>query len=181
MTRVSEQVEDDHGQTWNKRRGGIVSGLILTLMLSGAATRPLSRNEKAFYADPQLVAFVRPGLTIKITSAADRAGWDDHCRLFPYGPARGAPGSHRSIDARRNFAQLRRRLYPGRPTAVRRLHYPERDRRGLRNGDPGGLGDQWRFHRGWERLPIHVLHTCAFGFRPGNHAHDRHLWIAGLD
>ncbi len=46
-----------------------VSGLILTLMLSGAATRPFRRNEKAFYADPKLVAFVRPGLTIKITSA----------------------------------------------------------------------------------------------------------------
>ncbi len=47
-----------------------VTGLILTLMLSGAATRTFRRNEKAFYADPKVVAFVRPGLTIKITSAA---------------------------------------------------------------------------------------------------------------
>jgi hypothetical protein len=47
-----------------------VSGLILTLMLSGAGTRPFRRNEKAFYADQKLVAFVRPGLTIKITAAA---------------------------------------------------------------------------------------------------------------
>jgi len=46
-----------------------LSGLILTLILSGAATRPFSQNQKALYADPKLVAFVRPGLTIKITSA----------------------------------------------------------------------------------------------------------------
>ncbi len=47
-----------------------VTGLILTLLLSGASTTPFRRNEKAFYADPKLVLFVRPGLTIKITSAA---------------------------------------------------------------------------------------------------------------
>jgi OmcA/MtrC family decaheme c-type cytochrome len=47
-----------------------VSGLVLTLILSGAVTRPFQRNQKAFYADPRLVAFVRPGLTIKITAAA---------------------------------------------------------------------------------------------------------------
>jgi len=47
-----------------------LSGLLLTLIVSGAVTRPFSRNQKAFYADPKLVAFVQPGLTIKITSAA---------------------------------------------------------------------------------------------------------------
>src|SRR3954466_13084633 len=45
-------------------------GLLLTLIMGGAVTRPLNRNQKAFYADPRLVAFVRPGLLIKITSAA---------------------------------------------------------------------------------------------------------------
>src|SRR3954451_16389512 len=47
-----------------------LGGLILTLILNGAVTRPLERNQKAFYADPRVVAFVRPGLLIKITSAA---------------------------------------------------------------------------------------------------------------
>ena len=122
-----------------------LSGLLLTLILSGAATRPFSRNQKAFYADPKLVAFVRPGLTIKITSAGDRPGWDDHCGLFAHRPARSAPGSHRSIDARRDLAQLHRRLHPGRPATVCRLHHPERDRRRLRNGDAGGRRDRTAF------------------------------------
>src|SRR5436305_719115 len=47
-----------------------LSGLLLTLILSGAATRQFSRNEKAFYGEPKLVAFVQPGLKIKIVSAA---------------------------------------------------------------------------------------------------------------
>src|ERR1043166_8213170 len=45
------------------------SGLVLTLMMIGAAKKPLPRNQKASYADPKMVAFVRPGLVIKITSA----------------------------------------------------------------------------------------------------------------
>jgi hypothetical protein len=44
--------------------------LVATIILGGAVTRPLTRHHKAFYADPNLVAFVRPGLIIKITSAA---------------------------------------------------------------------------------------------------------------
>src|SRR5436190_18641442 len=41
----------------------------MALILGGAANTPLNKNQKAFYADAQLVAFVRPGLVIKITSA----------------------------------------------------------------------------------------------------------------
>jgi OmcA/MtrC family decaheme c-type cytochrome len=41
----------------------------VSLLLAGAAIRPFTRNQKAFYADHQLVAFVRPGLVIKIQSA----------------------------------------------------------------------------------------------------------------
>src|SRR3954452_12500653 len=52
------------------RSAAAVGGLIVTLIMSGAVTRPLNRNQKAFYVDPKLVAFVRPGLLIKITSAA---------------------------------------------------------------------------------------------------------------
>ena len=46
-----------------------VSGLALTLILTGATTSPFSKRHKAFYADQSLVAFVRPGLVITITSA----------------------------------------------------------------------------------------------------------------
>ena len=49
------------------RRAVVFSGM--ALMLSGAAQAPLSKNQKAFYADATLVAFVRPGLVVKITAA----------------------------------------------------------------------------------------------------------------
>ncbi len=39
------------------------------MSLSSAPRRPYSRHEKAFYADPALVAFVNPGLTITANSA----------------------------------------------------------------------------------------------------------------
>src|SRR5689334_23138430 len=52
-------------------RGAVAfGGLTACLFLSGAPANPYRRNEKAFYADPKIVAFVRPGLTIKITGAA---------------------------------------------------------------------------------------------------------------
>ncbi|HEY1342681.1 MAG TPA: OmcA/MtrC family decaheme c-type cytochrome [Bryobacteraceae bacterium] len=41
----------------------------MTLILAGATHPPFSKNQKALYADPHLVAFVRPGLAIKISSA----------------------------------------------------------------------------------------------------------------
>ena len=41
----------------------------LTLVLTGATDVPFTRNQKAFYANSSVVAFVRPGLAIKITSA----------------------------------------------------------------------------------------------------------------
>jgi OmcA/MtrC family decaheme c-type cytochrome len=51
------------------KRVAAIGGLVLTLMLTGATTNPFSKNHKARYADPSLVAFVRPGLVITITSA----------------------------------------------------------------------------------------------------------------
>ena len=50
-----------------KRSVAALSALCLVLT-AATPVRP-DRNEKAFYADPTLVAFVRPGLVIKITSA----------------------------------------------------------------------------------------------------------------
>jgi OmcA/MtrC family decaheme c-type cytochrome len=39
------------------------------LILGGAVIPPLNKHQKAYYADAKVVAFVRPGLVIKITSA----------------------------------------------------------------------------------------------------------------
>src|ERR1051326_1701686 len=50
-----------------RKAAAIFSGL--TLILTGATNPTYTRNQKAFYADANLVAFVRPGLVIKITSA----------------------------------------------------------------------------------------------------------------
>ena len=41
----------------------------LTVLVAASTEGLLRRNEKATYADPRVVAFVRPGLVIKITSA----------------------------------------------------------------------------------------------------------------
>jgi OmcA/MtrC family decaheme c-type cytochrome len=49
------------------RRAALLSGL--ALLLTGATHAPLGKNQKAFYADPRVIAFVRPGLVITITSA----------------------------------------------------------------------------------------------------------------
>src|ERR1051326_6452238 len=43
--------------------------LTSTIILSGAVTLPFNRHQRAFFAEPKVVAFVRPGLTIKITGA----------------------------------------------------------------------------------------------------------------
>ena len=53
-------------QAWQKWRP-VFGGL--TLVLTGATQCRFNRNQKAFYADSRLVAFVRPGLAIKIASA----------------------------------------------------------------------------------------------------------------
>jgi OmcA/MtrC family decaheme c-type cytochrome len=53
--------------TPGKRCAAALSGL--TLILAGATNAPFNKHEKAFYANPDAVAFVRPGLVITITSA----------------------------------------------------------------------------------------------------------------
>jgi OmcA/MtrC family decaheme c-type cytochrome len=55
--------------TLGPKRVAAVGGLVLALMLSGAPPERFNRTQKAFYADANLVAYVRPGLLIKITSA----------------------------------------------------------------------------------------------------------------
>ncbi|MEO8592637.1 MAG: OmcA/MtrC family decaheme c-type cytochrome [Candidatus Solibacter sp.] len=41
----------------------------MALILTGATTVPFSRNQKAMFADPKVVAFVRPGLVVTIAAA----------------------------------------------------------------------------------------------------------------
>jgi len=48
----------------------LIAGLAVTLALAGSATGPYRKNQKAFYADPKTIAFVRPGLVITIVSAS---------------------------------------------------------------------------------------------------------------
>ena len=51
------------------RSAAISGGLILALVLTGATTGSFNKNQKAFYAEANAVAFVRPGLVISIASA----------------------------------------------------------------------------------------------------------------
>ena len=59
------QVRATHGI----RIAATLGTLILTLGLTGSTTQPLKNSQKAFFADASWVAFVRPGLVVKITSA----------------------------------------------------------------------------------------------------------------
>ena len=61
--------EEHHGETMIRKTVAASGGLVLTLMLTGATTNPFTKNQKARYADPSVVAFVRPGLVFKIQSA----------------------------------------------------------------------------------------------------------------
>ncbi|HTP85694.1 MAG TPA: OmcA/MtrC family decaheme c-type cytochrome [Bryobacteraceae bacterium] len=49
---------------------GALIALAGTLALTGAQKQVYSKRDRAFYADPALVDFVRPGLVVKINSAA---------------------------------------------------------------------------------------------------------------
>ncbi len=49
--------------------GAVLIAAAVALSLSSATRKPYSRHEKAFYADPGLVEFVSPGLTITVNSA----------------------------------------------------------------------------------------------------------------
>ncbi len=93
-------------------------GLVLSLILSGAVTRSFQRNQKAFYADPNLAAFVRPGLTIKITSAA--IAQDGLITVvFSLTDPQGLPLDRTGVfNSRSNLAQLYRRAYPFRPDPI---------------------------------------------------------------
>ena len=93
-----------------------LGGLLLTLILSGAATRPFNRNQKAFYADPKLVGVRAARLDDQDHIGRDRPGRHDHVVLFPHGPARSASlGSHRSLRRPAHLGQLHRGLHPGGP------------------------------------------------------------------
>jgi OmcA/MtrC family decaheme c-type cytochrome len=48
----------------------VLLSVAVAMSLTSAPRRPYSRHEKAFYADAQTVQFVRPGLTITISSAS---------------------------------------------------------------------------------------------------------------
>jgi OmcA/MtrC family decaheme c-type cytochrome len=52
-----------------RRSAAMFGGLILALVLTGATRESFNKNQRAFYADPKVVAFVRPGLVITIGSA----------------------------------------------------------------------------------------------------------------
>ncbi len=56
-------------EKWQRflRGAGLAAAVVVSL--SSAPRKPYSRHEKAFYADPALVAFVNPGLTITANSA----------------------------------------------------------------------------------------------------------------
>jgi hypothetical protein len=74
----------------------------LVLILTGATITPYHRNQRAFYVDPKLAAFVRPGLLIKINSA--QVARNHQYRLYSHRPTGTAVRSDRSRDTRSDFS-----------------------------------------------------------------------------
>ncbi len=58
------------GVTRTVRFAAIAAVVLGSVALVSAPTPPFTKHEKAFFADPSIVAFVRPGLVVKIESAA---------------------------------------------------------------------------------------------------------------
>src|SRR5947209_1420980 len=94
MANISSPNAKDGGKTalmTFKRVSKHAAALVgMALILTGATTVPLSRIQKAMFADPKLFAFVRPGLVITI--AADRVAQDGTISVdFRLTDTKGAP------------------------------------------------------------------------------------------
>ena len=112
-------------------------GLILALVLTGAPTGSFNRNQKAFYADANTVSFVRPGLVISIVSA-DIAQDGTISTVFSVTDPKGAPLDPTGVSTPGAVALNFIAATSRRENAVCRLHYPQRDRSGLRHGNSSG-------------------------------------------
>lgn len=51
-------------------RGAAVAAVLGSALLLSNSQTPFTRHQKAFYADPQVVDFVRPGLVVQVSSAS---------------------------------------------------------------------------------------------------------------
>ena len=51
-------------------RGAAVAAVLGSALLLSSSETPFTRHQKAFYAEPQLVNFVRPGLVVRVSSAS---------------------------------------------------------------------------------------------------------------
>ena len=156
-------------------------GLALTLILSGAVTRPYHRNQKAFYADPKLVAFVRPGLTIKITSAAiaqDGTITVNYSLNGPPGPSFGPHGRTTPGSISTTFIAA---YIPAGQTQY--VDYVTRMQTGAVSGTVTQAAGENNgvFTAVGDGVPVHVHDQGSGGLQRCGHPYDRHLRIAESD
>jgi len=77
--------------------GGVVALLVSSVALVSAPKPVFNKHQKAFYADPSVLAFVRPGLTTKIQSAV--IGSDGTISVtFSLSDPRGLPLDRAGVD-----------------------------------------------------------------------------------
>ena len=114
-----------------------MSGLAMSLIMTGATTYRFSKQQKAYYADPNLAAFVRPGLVITITSAEAAQDGTISVVFNLKDPAGATLDRAGDVYSRYNRSQLHRRIHPRRSAAVCGLHYPQSDRGGIWDRNPG--------------------------------------------
>ena len=159
----------------------VAGGLALTLILTAATTSRFSKHEKAFYADANTVAFVRPGLVIAITSA-EIATDGTISVVFSLRDPAGAPLDRAGISTPGaiglNF--IAAYIPQGQQQYVDYITRSA-DWRRVWDSYPGGRRVERCFCRRRRRLPLHLRYEGAVGLRPDDDSHNRYLWITRPD
>lgn len=82
------------------RIAAVLAALVLCAVLVSAPSSPFTEKDKAYYADPNMVNFVRPGLQFKILSAEIATDGTIRARFRVTDPRGFAPRQTRRYDAR---------------------------------------------------------------------------------
>ena len=158
----------------------VAGGLALTLILTGATTNPFSKHQKAFYADANVVAFVRPGLVITITSA--EIATDGTISVVFYAHrSDGAPWIVRGCHARRCSGSISSQLTSRKASNSMSTTLPA-----AQTGAVSGTVTQAAaesngvFTRCRRRIPLHIRYQGSIRFRPDDDSHNRHIRIRNL-
>ena len=163
-------------------RSAFVLGLLAAsaFLVNAQKNAHFTPHEKAYYADPSVVVYVQPGLTINIVSAKVASDGTISVDYKARRPHRRPARFIRRLDARHHRPQLPGGLHSQGTGAIHLIHHAHRDRHHRRrHGHAGGRG--FRRHqpdRRARRVPLHLPHQGARGVRSHRYPPHRHLRLA---